>query len=403
MKKIPRAKFITMAALAAGAMFTRSRLGVAHTGDSAHGGHPDALAHRMYDRFTPFRDWLSSQNVGGYLGEFMWPNDLGRNLGDEAQWNQFGYSFTAWLAQSEMWASFWAVDETQLWGGFWLTPYVGKSKTNYAISLPKAQAQILEGHLSANQRSFNASSAEEYTDGFSKSNPGVYGKDYWYTGEVVDPEMGMNTFDYMASRGYTHVRVPFRWERIQPNLSKALNSTELTRLKSSINAAGRAGLKVILDVHNYAGYYLSSRPARDGSGDYKIGSSQLPVGHFEDLWRRLSNNFKSDPSVVAYDLMNEPHVHGGIPQAGFSSPQKAWESHSQKALSAIRAIGDTKLIMVPTYANADGVPGRHPKSWIQDSANNHMYTTHLYFSRNGGGHYEYSYDQDNAYWQTQGY
>ena len=408
-KTFTRARFLTSAALAVGAAWASNiaggfpRRALAHVGDPAHGGHPDALTHKMYDRFTPFRDWLSSQDVGGYLGEFMWPNNLQRRFGDDAQWNQFGYSFTAWLANTDMWASFWAVDETQLRGGFWLTPYVGKSKTNYAISLPKAQAQVLEAHLSGKQRSFNASSAEQYEDGFSQSNAGMYGKDYWYTGDVQHPDTGRNTFEYMASRGYTVVRIPFRWERIQPTLSGNLSSTELARLRNCVRAAGSAGLKVILDVHNYAGYYLASRPARGGSGDYKIGSSQLPVRHFEDLWHRLSNNFKSDPNVVAYDLMNEPHVHGGIPTAGFSSPKKAWESHSQKALSAIRDTGDTKLVMVPTYASADQVPQRHPSKWIVDPSNNHRYEAHLYFSRDGGGHYDYSYDSDNSYWQSRGY
>ena len=407
-KTFTRAQFLSGAAFGVGAAWASTtggfaRRALAHVGDPNHGGHPDALTHKMYDRFTPFRDWLSSQGAKGYLGEFMWPNDLQRNFGDEAQWNQFGWSFTAWLDATDMWATFWAVDETQFRGGFWLTAYVGKSKTNYAISLPKAQAQVLEGHLTGNQRGFNASSAEDYEDGFSQSNPGVYGTDYWYSGEAVDPETGMNTFQYMRSRGYTLVRVPFRWERIQPTLSGSLSSTELARLKKCVDAAGAAGLKVILDVHNYAGYYLSSRPASNETGDYKIGSSQLPVGHFVDLWWRLSTQFKAHPAVVAYDLMNEPHGYGGIPTAGFSSSQKAWESYSQKALNAIRANGDAKLVMVPTYANADKVPSRHPKAWITDPANNHMYTAHLYFSRNGGGHYDYSYTSDNSYWQSQGY
>ena len=408
-KTFTRARLLSGAAFGVGAAWASTIAGgfpgraLAHVGDLGHGGHPDALTHRMYDRFAPFRDWCSSQGVKGYLGEYMWPNDLQRNFGDEAKWNQFGWSFTAWLEASGMWASFWAADETQLWGGFWLTPYVGKSTTNYAISVPKAQAPVLEGHLTGPRAGFNASSAEEYEDGFSQSNLGTYGKDYWYTGEAVDPETGMDTFEYMRSRGYEHVRIPFRWERIQPSLFGSLNTTELGRLKRCVEKAGAAGLKVIIDVHNYAGYYLSSRPASNGAGDYKIGSSQLPVTHFTDLWRRLSRQFASNPHVIAYDLMNEPHVWGGIPSAGFASPEKAWESHSQKALNAIRKTGDTKLVMVPTYANADKVPSRHPKAWITDSANNHMYTAHLYFSRNGGGDYYYSYDSDNAYWESQGY
>src|SRR5215211_3344782 len=169
-KTFTRARFLSSAALAVGAAWASNiagrfpRRALAHVGDPAHGGHPDALTHKMYDRFTPFRDWLSSQDVGGYLGEFMWPNNLQRGFNDERQWNQFGWSFMAWLDATNMWASFWAVDETQLWGGFWLTSYVGKSTTNYAISVALVQAQVLEAHstTASYMRGFNASSAEEF-------------------------------------------------------------------------------------------------------------------------------------------------------------------------------------------------------------------------------------------------
>ena len=411
-KTFTRAWFLSTAALAVGAGWASNiaggfpRRALAHVGDPAHGGHPDALTHKMYDRFTPFRDWLSSQDVGGYLGEFMWPNNLQRGFNDERQWNQFGWSFMAWLDATNMWASFWAIDETQFWDGFWLTPYVGKSTTNYAISAARAQAQVLEAHstTASYMRGFNASSAEQFEANFSNTNPGIYGKDYWYPGDTVDPDTGMNTFQYLAGLGHKMARIPFRWERIQRTLSGNLDSTELSRLKSCCAKAKAAGLYVIIDVHNNAGYYLSQRKERRSTvAEYKIGAAQLPVTHFEDLWRRVSNEFKDDSNVDAYDLMNEPHAYGDIPSVGFASPEKAWESHSQKALSAIRDTGDTKLVMVPTYANANQVPQRHPSKWIVDPSNNHRYEAHLYFSRDGGGHYDYSYDSDNSYWQSRGY
>jgi endoglucanase len=140
----------------------------------------------------------------------------------------------------------------------------------------------------------------------------------------------------------------------------------------------------------------------------RIGSSRLPLDAFNDVWRRLSNAFKGEPAVVAYDLMNEPHVHGDIPAAGHPSPQKAWEIASQGVVEAIRRNDDLKLIMVPGYAHVYRWAENHPAKWIDDHADDHMYTVHQYFDAyrglgTGGGKYRYSYRDENAYLRDQGY
>ncbi len=401
-RSISRRRFLALTG-ALGIALAGGSAAKAHTGAGDHGGYPDALTHRMHESITPFTDWLASQDARGYLGEFNWPNDLQRNEGDVAQWNAFGERFMGWLDATNLWATAWCVDETQMWGGFWLTAFVNEGETKRAISVPKSQAAVLKAHPTVPgvyERGLNVSSAEDFEEGFSNRNPGVYGKDYWYSGETRDPETGLNTFEYLAQEGATLVRIPFRWERIQRSLSEPLDRTELARLKSCCARAGAAGLKVVIDVHNNAGYYLKGR---SGIKEHKIGSPRLPVPHFVDLWRRLSNNFRDDPNVFAYDLMNEPYVHGGIPTAGYDSPQRAWEAYTQKALQAIRERGDNKLVMIPGYAGARHWALTHPLKWISDPANNHRYEAHQYFSRHGGGHYYYSYGEDDAYWTSKGY
>ncbi len=151
-------------------------------------------------------------------------------------------------------------------------------------------------------------------------------------------------------------------------------------------------------MHNYAEYWVED-PGRTVA--LKLGSSRLPPSYFRNLWRRLSNNFKGNRTVVAYDLMNEPV---NMPAAGYASPQKAWESYSQDAVTAIRDNGDNKLIMVPGYhwSMARLWDYHRPKRWISDSANNYMYEAHHYFDE-GTGDYNRSYNSAVGYWQNQGY
>lgn len=375
--------------------------------------HPDvptglnALEHREYDNLGVFTDWLARNNARGYIGEMNWPNNLRRPEGtpgtfdDELRWNTLGERWYRWADAAGLWVTMWCVDERQRHDGFWLTTYasVGDAETR-PISEPRAQAQIYEAHGSAPGylRGMNVSSAEGWDKTrMSNADRGVYDVDYWYASQA--------TFDYLKSKGTDLVRLPFRWERVQPALGQNLEPNELARLKACVSRAGAAGLRVVLDVHNYAGYYFSvydSLLKREVPKEHKLGSTALPPARFYDLWRRLSTEFKSNTTVLAYGLMNEPV--GMETPSGFATPQQAWQAYSQRALDAIRANNDTKLVMVPGYfwSMARTWTQYHPRKWITDPANRHRYEAHHYFDE-GSGYYERSYDQAVAHWRGQGF
>ena len=79
-----------------------------------------------------------------------------------------------------------------------------------------------------------------------KKLPGVANQDYFYP----KPE----TIDHFAAEGMNVIRVPFRWERIQPSLNGELDPAEYRRLADTVHRATAKKLYVILDVHNYAAY-----------------------------------------------------------------------------------------------------------------------------------------------------
>lgn len=120
----------------------------------------------------------------------------------------------------------------------------------------------------------------------SKRLPGVIFKDYTYP---KDSELA-----YIAAQGANVIRLPFRWERLQPEANKPLNNDELNRLKNTVRKASAQSLCVILDVHNYAEYYGESfedKPELENA--------------FVDLWRRMAKEF-TDPTQTIFGLMNEP-------------------------------------------------------------------------------------------------
>lgn len=191
------------------------------------------------------------------------------------------------------------------------------------------------------------------------------------------------TFEYLASRGYTLVRIPFRWESMQRTLSGPLDAAAVAALRTAVDAAGAAGLRVVLDVHNYAMY---------GQVAYGAAGS-FTEADFADLWSRLSLLFRDDPTVMGYGLMNEPRA---LPTVDGVSGNIRWQHAQQAALDAIRANGDVTCVLVSGYsAGAMGAwlnaTNGQPTPYIHDPADNIRWEAHHYWDANHSGKYATSY------------
>ncbi len=194
--------------------------------------------------------------------------------------------------------------------------------------------------------------------------PGTYGRDYIYP----DPD----TLEYFATKGMNIIRVPLLWERIQRHLGGELDGEEMELLDAVIRYAGSKGMRVILDVHNYAKY----------SGSV-IGTQNLPTSALGDLWRRIAEHYKDDERVF-FGLMNEPH----------NLPSETWLEAANIAIADIRRTGAKNLILVPgngwssarSWVGGDyGTPNGEVMLGIEDPAHNFVYEVHQYFNADWTG------------------
>lgn len=183
---------------------------------------------------------------------------------------------------------------------------------------------------------------------------------------------------YYTDRGVELFRLPVKWERLQPTANGELDIAELGRLKKFLAAADAAGVKVIVDVHNFGTY----------KGE-KVGSADVPNAQFADFWKKLATEIGDIKSVYGYDLMNEPNKMGSA---------DAWPQAAQAAVDAIRTVDMNTKIYVEgnNYAAAQGWAKNNPTLDIQDPANLIVYQAHIYFDRWSSGTYGESYDQQGA-------
>lgn len=225
-----------------------------------------------------------------------------------------------------------------------------------ALSLTPLAARSQPAHLTG----VNISGAEFN----GRKVPGIPGTDYFYPARA--------TIDYVASKGLNTIRVPFLWERMQPQLNGALDAAELKRLDSVVKYATDKGLYVVLDVHNY-GYYRQQ----------VIGSAAVPVTALASLWQQLAQNYKGN-GKVGFGLMNEPK---GL-------PTETWLDAANQAIAAIRQAGAQNTIFVPgnawtgahswastSYGTSNATAMRN----VVDPANNFVYELHQYLDSNYSG------------------
>ncbi len=184
---------------------------------------------------------------------------------------------------------------------------------------------------------------------------------------------------YYVQKGMNIMRIPFKLEYIQPNLSVPIDFTQgdASELVSLVNTLTDAKIYVIFDMHNYMRY-----------NNQIIGQSpSVTAKNYADAWGQIAGQFKGN-AYVFFDLMNEPH----------DMSTELILSNYNAAIASIRAQGADNLVLLEGN-NYSGVAG-WTQSWsgntpssqvflpanIKDPSNNYAINVHEYFdSPTGGG------------------
>lgn len=200
---------------------------------------------------------------------------------------------------------------------------------------------------------------------------GLENRDYVY------PDAYLREAPYRA-RGLDLVRVPFRWERLQPRKGEPLAAAGVAGLRRVLDAAQAGGYEVVLEPHNFGRYY--GTPLEDGD-----------AGAFRDFWERMAREFGPHPALWGFELMNEPHdLPGG---------SASWARLAQAGTDGIRAFTPRPWVLVPGYdfQAADRWPQANPTLDVRDPAGRLLYAAHSYWDPDGSGRYRQSWGESSAY------
>jgi hypothetical protein len=242
---------------------------------------------------------------------------------------------------------------------------------------------------------------------------------------------------YMAATGYSRNRLPIQWELLQPMLhdtyanaaAKAaignpgeLHAGYAAYITGVLDAHAAAGIKCIIDCHNYC-RYQDFRFQADGSviglavpsnpliRPYTTDASQVQVrifalaagatlkpSNFADFWTRVASQWMNHPGFGGYGLMNEPHdlpASGSTVASNGGEDLTIWPTFAQAAINAIRALDTLNPIYLSgnEWDAAMTIGTRNP-AWPLAGANL-VYEVHMYLDAFSNG-YAFDYDTEVA-------
>ncbi len=228
----------------------------------------------------------------------------------------------------------------------------------------------------------------------------------WYGFETPDEIVhGLWAQDYhtiindIKNLGYNTIRIPFSNQMVEDpivpqNLSfyntgpintdlKGLNA--LQDLQKIVDYAGQAGLKVILDDHR-------SEAGESAEANGLWYTSTYTSQDWVNDWVTLARMFAGNPTVVGFDLRNEPHTPAGDSYAqgatwGTGDPNTDVRLAYEQAGNAILAVDPNALIFCEGISeNPNSSAGYDSTWWGGDLAMAGQYPVVL----NSPGHVVYS-------------
>ena len=139
----------------------------------------------------------------------------------------------------------------------------------------------------------------------------------------------------IADLGFTHVRIPIRWERDDRSMASSpytIYPEFLATIQSVVDEALKQKLHIILNMHHH---------------DALFANPSAGKARFLSQWEQIATHFKAYPDSVLFEILNEPHDQ---------LTPTLWNSYAKEALHRIRATNPKRCVLLGT-AEWGGVGG----------------------------------------------
>lgn len=210
----------------------------------------------------------------------------------------------------------------------------------------------------------------------------VYQDNYWTESD----------FDNCVALGINCIRLPI-WYMNLVDFNGNYLSNAFSRIDWFVQEAGERGLYVILDMHGAPGSQNGSDHSGIDGGDNKEAASQFFFGSnaynnqqlYYDIWYRIAQRYKGNPTVAGYDLLNEPYCtyryNSSYPESTLHS--MLWDIYNN-AYNVIRSVDPDHVIIMEATWDPWDLPDPSDYNWTNVMYEYHNYFYNDYDNANGG-------------------
>ncbi len=173
-------------------------------------------------------------------------------------------------------------------------------------------------------------------------------------------------FDNVKALGLNCLRLPFGWRDFLDETGRP-NSEGFTRMDWFVRNCKQRGLYVILDMHGAPG----SQNGRHHSGDTRnprLFTEKASMDLCIKIWQSIARRYRGNPTIAAYDLLNEPEGHPG----GHTTDAAVIEG-LDRLYKAVRAVDPDHLIMIESCWDTPQLPSPSKFGWKNVCYQYHFY------------------------------
>lgn len=243
-----------------------------------------------------------------------------------------------------------------------------KSGTGAVVSL---RGTNLGGWLLQENWMSPAGATDEYT--LRRTLTGRFGEPGAQTliNSYQDTWIQAGDLDNIKNMGMNTVRVPLYWEDFMTTDGVMKPDTVTFRkIDWLINESAKRGIYVILDLHGAPGAACPWHSCgRENSN--QLWSNATYQNWTVQIWERLAARYNGNPTVAAYDLLNEPLVTMGEGENAAQIKQKM--DFYNRMYKAVRAKDPNHVIIVAAFFDWFAAAPPSTYGWT-----NVMYQTHHY-------------------------
>lgn len=167
--------------------------------------------------------------------------------------------------------------------------------------------------------------------------------EFW--AQFKDNYITKDDIDFIAKSGANTVRLPFHYKLFTDEDYMGLTSNQdgFARIDSVVSWCRDNDLYLILDMHDAPGGQTGDN-IDDSYGYPWLMESEKSQQQFADIWQKIAEYYKNEPTILGYELINEPvATYFGEQQDSLNS--KLIDVY-KKGVEAVRKVDPNHIILI---------------------------------------------------------